>query len=50
MYVLSKNMKNIRIFIWKFSFFFFNGKNFSIFELACFRNDVKNLLDEWQTV
>ena len=29
-YVLSRNMKNFRIFIWKFSFF--GGKIFSIFE------------------
>ena len=33
---LSRNMKNIRIFIWKFSFF--GGKIFNIFEQACFRN------------
>ena len=33
-------MKNIWFFfIWKFSFFFFGGKIFSIFEKACVRND-----------
>ena len=36
-YVLSRNMKNIRIFIWKLSFF--GRKIFNIFELACFCND-----------
>ena len=35
-YVLSRNMKNIRNFIWKFSFF--GGKIFSIFEKASFHN------------
>ena len=34
--VLSRNVKNIRIFIRKFSFFV--GKIFNIFEWACFRN------------
>ena len=31
-------MKNIRIFIWKFSFF--GGKIFSLFEKACFHNEL----------
>ena len=32
-------MRNIRIFIRKFSFF--GDKIFSMFELACFRNDIR---------
>ena len=35
-YVLSRNMKNIRIFIWKLSVF--GGEIFNIFEQVCFRN------------
>ena len=35
--VLSRNMKNIRVFIRKFSVF--GGEIFYIFEEACFRND-----------
>ena len=37
-YVMSRNLKNIRIFIWIFFFYFFGGKIFSIFEKACYRN------------
>ena len=33
---LSRNMKNIRVFIWKFSVL--GGEIFYIFELECFRN------------
>ena len=38
-YVLSRNMKNIRRNFYLKIFIFFGGKIFSIFELACFRND-----------
>ena len=41
-YVLSRNMKNIRIFYLKI-FIFFSGKIFSIFEKACFRNGIYSL-------
>ena len=41
--VLSRNMKNIRIFIWIFFFGWlksvFGGQIFNIFKKACFRND-----------
>ena len=37
---LSRTMKNIRIFIQKFSVF--GGKSFNIFEKACFRNVRQN--------
>ena len=46
-YVLSRNMKNIRVFFFFFLFFFFYleiGKIFSIFEQACFRNGERVLL------
>ena len=36
-YVLSRNMKNVRIYI--FFFFFFFVKIFSLFQLACFLNE-----------
>ena len=43
-YVLSRNMKNIRIFIWKL--LVFGGEIFNIFEQACFRNDIIWLKDQ----
>ena len=37
---LSRNMKNIRVFNWKFSVF--GGEFFCIIVLACFRNEMKD--------
>ena len=37
-FVLRKNMKNIRIFVWKLSVF--GSEIINIFEYACFRNEV----------
>ena len=42
-YVLSRNMKNIRLFIWKFSGF--RDEVFNIFILVCFRNDDTGVSD-----
>ena len=40
-YVLSRNMKNIRSFYLKI--FIFGGEIFSIFEKACFRNNILHI-------
>ena len=38
MYVLSRSMKTNRFFLSE-NFHFFGGKNFSIIEYVCFRNE-----------
>ena len=47
-YGLSRNMKNIRICIWKFSFL--GGTIFSIFEKACFRDGCTQREPWWYLV
>ena len=45
--VLSRNMKNIRVFYLKFSVF--GNEMFCIFELACFRNaKISENLKKWK--
>ena len=47
-HVLSRSMKNIRIFIRNFRFF--GGKTVSIFEQACFRNDLMDVFKRLEQV